>query len=100
MTIPTPMGDQPQHSPSSAGAADSAPHTPSTEKKHAIRVGTIVWGAFFVAAAVLIIAVSTGAQIDAELTLIIGLAVAGLALVIGSILAGLRRNRRQQHQPH
>ena len=94
MSIPTSSGDPSQQVPDNPGQA--MPGTEPEIKRH-VRVGTMVCGAFLVAAAVIIIAVAAGATIDVELTIIIGLAVAGVALVIGSIFAGMRRSRRQQN---
>ncbi len=95
MSIPTSSGDQPQQVPDHPGQA--IPGTEPEIRRH-VRVGTMVCGAFFVAAAAIVIAIAAGATIDVELTIIIGLAVAGVALVIGSIFAGMRRSRRQHNE--
>lgn len=87
MTSPTPADANAGHEPSSAPQ--------NTRPKPTTRVGTIVWGVILLAAAVLLIAMASGVSIDLELTLIIGLAVAGVALVIGSLIATTRRSRRR-----
>jgi len=57
------------------------------------RVGTVVWGLVVVALGVLALAVSAGAQVDGELAFIALLAGAGLALLVGSLVVGLRHPR-------
>lgn len=59
-----------------------------------IRITTIVWGVVLVAVAGALLAVAAGATIDVELALIVGFAVAGIALVFGSIAVSVRKNKR------
>lgn len=87
MTSPTPTGNNPQHEQSTA--PQNAPHHRTT------RVGTIVWGVALLAVAAVLMAVAAGATIDIELAVIIGLAIAGVALVIGSLVTAARRSRRR-----
>ncbi len=56
------------------------------------RVGTVVWGLVVAAVGVGLLSVAWGANLDAELALIVLLGVAGAALLVGS-LVGLRRSR-------
>lgn len=64
------------------------------------RVGTIVWGLVLVAIAAGIVAIAQGYTIDAELALIIGLGVAGLLLLGGSLATAARRRRRAEDAQH
>ena len=56
------------------------------------RVGTVVWGLVVAAVGVGLLSVAWGANLDAELALIVLLGAAGVALLVGS-LVGLRRSR-------
>ncbi|MBU4213462.1 MAG: hypothetical protein KJ792_02250 [Actinobacteria bacterium] len=57
------------------------------------RVATVVWGLVVTALGVGVIALATGSTIDFGLAAIVLLAGAGVALLIGSLTAGLRRGR-------
>ncbi|WP_028049981.1 hypothetical protein [Cellulomonas sp. URHD0024] len=58
-----------------------------------LRVGTVVWGLILAACGLGVIAWASGARIDYQLALIILLAAAGTALLVGSIVSGARRAR-------
>ncbi|ACQ81280.1 hypothetical protein Bcav_3036 [Beutenbergia cavernae DSM 12333] len=55
------------------------------------RPGTVVWGLVIMAVGIVLIAIASGARIDLQLTFIVLLTGAGLALLIGALLAGRRR---------
>jgi len=59
-----------------------------------LRVGTVVWGLILAACGLGVVAWASGARIDFQLALIVLLAVAGTALLVGSILSGARHARR------
>ncbi|WP_028044993.1 hypothetical protein [Cellulomonas sp. URHE0023] len=59
-----------------------------------LRVGTVVWGLILATCGLGVIAWASGARIDFQLALIILLAVAGTALLVGSIVSGARHARR------
>jgi hypothetical protein len=84
--------DTPRHTPTPP-AATAAPVAPARRET---RVGTVVWGLVVVALGVLALAVSAGAQVDGELAFIALLAGAGLALLVGSLVVGLRRPRERR----
>lgn len=101
MTSPyEPQGTpEPQRAPEPQPAEPGTQFTPDSgleQRRPAIRLGTIVWGAVLVAIAVGILALAAGATIDFELTAIVGLVIAGLALVIGSAITAGRRNSRER----
>ena len=54
----------------------------------------MVWGLILAACGLGVIAWASGARIDFQLALIVLLAVAGTALLVGSILSGARHARR------
>lgn len=87
---------KPEHNPvaepNPAGATDGTSSSRADDRPP-LRVATIVWGAILIAVGIGIIAIAAGATIDVELALIVGLAVAGLALVIGSTIASMRRRK-------
>ncbi|MBU4336349.1 MAG: hypothetical protein KJ548_07225 [Actinobacteria bacterium] len=62
------------------------------------RVSTVVWGLVVTALGVGVIALATGSTIDVGLAAIVLLAGAGVALLIGSLTAGMRRNRPPSSQ--
>ncbi|WP_255491627.1 MULTISPECIES: hypothetical protein [unclassified Actinotalea] len=56
-----------------------------------IRVGTVVWGLVVAAVGLGLVAFASGVWFDLELALIILVAAAGVALLVGSLLTGRRR---------
>jgi len=61
-----------------------------------LRVGTVVWGFVIVAVGAGILALALGATYDLDLALIALLSVAGLVLVVGSIVSSTRRSARER----
>ncbi len=66
------------------------------EPRPAQRVGTVVWGLVIAVIGVGLLAVAWGADIDAELALIVLLGAAGLALLIGSLATMWRSRAREE----
>jgi hypothetical protein len=58
-----------------------------------LRVGTVVWGLVLAIIGAGVIAIAAGASVDFELAAIGLLALAGLALVVGSVVTAARRKR-------
>ena len=69
------------------------PFRPAVEPRR-LRVGTVVWGLVIAACGLGVLAWAGGARIDLQLALIILLAGAGLALLVGSLVSGARNARR------
>lgn len=67
----------------------SAP-VPAPAPRRGARVATVVWGLVVVALALGLTAIANGVVFDVELAVIVLVAAAGLALLVGS-LAGARR---------
>lgn len=61
-----------------------------------LRVGTVVWGFVIVAVGAGILALALGATYDLDLALIALLSVAGLVLVVSSIVSSSRRSARER----
>ena len=80
---------------SQAGTAyDAAPPAepgPRTPARPRVRMSTVVWGAIIVIVGVGILARALGADFDNQLALIVLLAASGIALVVTSIVSGVRR---------
>jgi heme A synthase len=55
-----------------------------------------VWGLVVAVFGVGVLAVAAGARIDVQLALIVLLAAAGVALLVGSLLTAARRKNREQ----
>lgn len=71
----------------------SAPYVPPAEPEQPparLRVGTVVWGLIIAMVGVGILAAASGAMFDRQLALIALLGVAGVALLVGSILTARR----------
>jgi hypothetical protein len=64
---------------------------PVDPPRHRLRVGTAVWGLVIAIVGVGVIAMASGAVFDLQLALIALLAVAGVAMLVGSIVSGVRR---------
>ncbi|MGY4643314.1 hypothetical protein [Cellulomonas sp. URHB0016] len=59
-----------------------------------LRVSTVVWGLVVATVGVGVLAWASGFSIDLQLSVIVLLAAAGTALLVGSILSGARSSRR------
>ncbi|GEK22230.1 hypothetical protein [Cellulomonas xylanilytica] len=87
--------DRPDPAPSAA--ADPLPvveTAPADPPRRRLRVGTVVWGLVIAAIGVGLLAWAAGFAIDLQLAMIVLLAVAGTALLVGSIVSGARAARR------
>lgn len=71
--------------PGAAVPAEAAP------RRRGARMGTVVWGILLAAIGAGIVARGLGVEFDVELALIVVLCVMGGALLVGSIVAGVRR---------
>jgi hypothetical protein len=69
-------------------------------RERGLRVGTIVWGFVIVAVGAGILALALGATYDIDVALIALLSVAGLVLVVGSIVSSSRRAARERARRH
>ena len=67
---------------------------PADPARRRLRVGTVVWGLVIAAIGVGLLAWAAGFAIDLQLAMIVLLAVAGTALLVGSIVSGARAARR------
>ena len=67
---------------------------PVDPPRRRLRVGTVVWGLVIAAIGVGLLAWAAGFAIDLQLAMIVLLAVAGTALLVGSIVSGARAARR------
>ncbi|KRD35502.1 hypothetical protein ASE27_15415 [Oerskovia sp. Root918] len=65
-------------------------------RNRGLRVGTVVWGFIIVAVGAGILALALGATYDLDVALIALLSVAGLVLVVGSIVSSSRRSARER----
>ncbi|WP_029289671.1 hypothetical protein [Cellulomonas sp. HZM] len=87
-----------------ASGADIPPSTPlplgvpagrlEDEPARRPRVRTVVWGLMLAAVGVGLLAWAGGATIDVQLAIIVLLGAGGLALLVGSLVPGVRRGRR------
>ncbi|WP_250445174.1 hypothetical protein [Actinotalea sp. C106] len=77
-------------------AGTTVPATaPSTKPdRPTLRVGTVVWGLVLAAIGVGLLAIAAGAVFDVELAVISLVAVAGVGLLVGSVVDGRRRRSR------
>ncbi|MCL3859917.1 hypothetical protein [Actinotalea sp. K2] len=80
-TAPAPGSTQPT----------SAAASPDQQR---LRVGTVVWGLVVAVIGVGILATAAGVVFDVQLALIGLVALAGVALLVGSVASGARRRRR------
>jgi hypothetical protein len=65
-------------------------------RERGLRVSTVVWGFVIVAVGAGILALALGATYDLDVALIALLSVAGLVLVVGSIVSSSRRSARER----
>lgn len=80
--------------PAAAPAPAPAP-APATPAGPELRVGTVVWGLVVAVVGIGIVSFAWGARIDGGLALIVLLAGAGVALLVGSLVVALRRPHRR-----
>jgi hypothetical protein len=80
---------------STATATMDPPATAKAERpvSRTLRVGTVVWGLIIAIIGAGLVSVAGGARFDLELVLIGLLALAGVALVVGSLAVSMRRRR-------
>ena len=79
-----------------ATAAPLPAPQPPTPAGPELRVGTVVWGLVVAVVGIGIVSFAWGARIDGGLALIVLLAGAGVALLVGSLVVGARRPRRRR----
>lgn len=73
--------------------APAAAPVPERGISSTLRVGTVVWGLVLAIIGAGVIAIAAGATVDFELAAIGLLALAGVALVVGSVVTATRRKR-------
>ena len=66
----------------------------ATNEARGVRVGTVVWGLVIAAIGVGLLAFASGVVFDVELALIGLVAAAGVGLLVGSLVTGMKRRRR------
>ncbi|WP_315095309.1 hypothetical protein [uncultured Cellulomonas sp.] len=91
----SPIGDlyTPTDRPDPVSTADAEAPVPAAPPRR-LRMGTVVWGLVIAAIGVGLLAWAGGVQIDVQLAMIVLLAAAGVALLLGSIFSGARNARR------
>lgn len=67
---------------------------PAREIARGPRPGTVVWGLIVVAVGILSIVAATGVDLDLELTAIVGLAAAGVLLLVTAVVSSARHRNR------
>jgi hypothetical protein len=87
--VPRPYADVPV----TKVPVDAAVDNPVEPPRPRLRVSTAVWGLVIAAIGVGIVALASGAVFDLQLALITLLAVAGLAMLAGSVAAATRHRR-------
>ncbi|WP_336707678.1 hypothetical protein [Oerskovia sp. USHLN155] len=96
---PTPAVDPAAQWNATAQQRAQAPTDPALgddPRNRGLRVGTVVWGFVIVAVGAGILALALGATYDLDLALIALLSVAGLVLVVSSIVSSSRRSARER----
>lgn len=87
------MSEQQHWSEESPVAETTAvPASPAAAPRRGVRVGTVVWGLVVVALALGLTAIANGVVFDVELAVIVLVAAAGLALLVGSVAGARRRS--------
>ncbi|MHA7132262.1 hypothetical protein [Oerskovia turbata] len=76
--------------------AQAASAVAEDPREHGLRVSTVVWGFVIVAVGAGILALALGATYDLDVALIALLSVAGLVLVVSSIVSSGRRSARER----
>ncbi|MDO8105633.1 hypothetical protein Q6348_00285 [Isoptericola sp. b441] len=87
------MSEQPAERPEERPATTTAPMTTprGPAENRGIRVGTVVWGLVVIAVALGLLAIGNGLVFDVQLAVILLVAGAGLAVLVGSLLGARRR---------
>lgn len=70
------------------------PPTATPTARRGPRAGTVVWGLLVIAVGVLIIVATTGVAVDLQLAAIIGLAAAGVLLLVTALISSARQRHR------
>lgn len=93
----TPTHDQPTDQSGQVGSGQLDPGQATTVDRptpaRGVRVGTVVWGLVLAAIGVGLIAFASGVSFDVELAVILLVAAAGVALLVGSLATATRRRR-------
>lgn len=89
----TAQGAAPEAAPATGTGTAPSVASPAHEspRRRGARMGTVVWGILLAAIGAGIVARGLGVDFDVELALIIVLSVMGGALLVGSVVAGIRR---------
>lgn len=77
--------------PESTATAPAATAAPAASPDRRPRVGTVVWGLVVVAVALGLMALGNGLVFDVQLAVILLVAGAGVALLVGSLVGARRR---------
>ena len=94
-TIPALAADRAEP-PSAANGAPATTPVPRRAEPRGVRVGTVVWGLVIAAIGVGLLAYAIGVAFDVQLALIVLVAAAGGALLVGSLVTGFRRRGRAE----
>ena len=73
-----------------------APDAPRTQHRPGARVGTVVGGLIVVLLGAGVLLVAAGYTVDVQLAAIVLLIAAGVGLILGPLVQGLRRGRGEQ----
>ncbi|GIG39085.1 hypothetical protein [Cellulomonas phragmiteti] len=92
MSTATTPEDQPVTGTSDATSDVTSDTTPPVHRT-GVRVGTVAWGLIVVLVGVGVLIVAAGYTIDVQLAAIVLLIAAGVALIVGPLVQGLRRGR-------
>lgn len=89
----TAQGAAPEAAPATGTGTGTSVASPvhDSPRRRGARMGTVVWGILLAAIGAGIVARGLGVDFDVELALIIVLSVMGGALLVGSVVAGIRR---------
>lgn len=74
----------------------TAPVPPAPPENRGPRSGTVVWGLIVTVFGIGIFAAAAGFNLDVQLALIVLLAAAGVALLVGSTISAVRRKGREE----
>ncbi|MCB2176252.1 MAG: hypothetical protein KQH57_10630 [Actinomycetales bacterium] len=85
------MSEQYENRPEERETADVAPAAPAATPDRRPRVATVVWGLVVLAVALGLMALGNGLVFDVQLAVILLVAGAGVALLVGSLVGARRR---------
>ncbi|EYR62676.1 hypothetical protein N866_06285 [Actinotalea ferrariae CF5-4] len=92
----TPRHDDAPWSVPAAAAPSGATALPTTRPiARGVRVGTVVWGVVVIVAGAMLAAAAAGLVLDVQLAVIATVALAGVGLVVGSLVSAGRRRTRE-----